>query len=125
LSPSTAASNLTVLIVEDDLVSRSALQSIFRLRGMRVEVAGTVALGMQLLNTAAPEYLILDLMLPDGDGAKIMHEIRARGLPTTVAITTAISDPGRLKEVSQLEPAVLIRKPIDLVQLLRGLNLNL
>jgi DNA-binding response OmpR family regulator len=91
---------------------------------MRVEVAGTVAHGIQILNDASPQYLILDLMLPDGDGAKIMHEIRARGLGTTVAITTAISDPDRLKSVRQLDPAVLIRKPIDLVQLLRGLKLT-
>jgi DNA-binding response OmpR family regulator len=48
-----------------------------RRQGFDVEVAGTLAAGRERLDRLAPDALILDLMLPDGDGLDFTRELRA------------------------------------------------
>lgn len=45
--------------------------------GFEVEVAGTLAAGRQRIATRVFDALILDLMLPDGDGLDLTRELRA------------------------------------------------
>ena len=102
-----------VLIVEDHKGTRSALRSIFSRKGWQVTQAATVAEGLDLLDPP-PDCLVLDLMLPDGAGEAILRKVREDDLPTrVVAVTTGLSDPGRLARVKGLNPDVLLSKPID------------
>jgi DNA-binding NarL/FixJ family response regulator len=61
-------------------------------------------------------------MLPDGDGMLLLQHIRSQRLPIKVLVTTAVSDPSRMQLVQSLLPEKMLRKPIDLAELLRGLN---
>src|SRR3954470_3877452 len=102
-----------VLIVEDPKGTRSALRSLFSRKGWHVTQAATVAEGLDLLNPP-PDCLVLDLMLPDGGGEAVLRKVRKDDLPTrVVAVTTGVSDPGRLAGVKELNPDVLLSKPID------------
>jgi two-component system response regulator RegA len=107
-----------VLLVEDDLVTASALIAILTRRGFDVLLATTVAQGMAML-AREPAYVVLDLMLPDGDGSALLRYVRDQHLPARVLVTTAVSDPARLSEVRRLTPDVLMQKPIDLHDLLK------
>lgn len=104
--------------MEDDPVSASALLTILRRRGFDVLLATTVAEGMQLLERE-PNFVVLDLMLPDGDGIAILNHIRRNSRDIRVLVTTAVSDPARLFEVRQLRPDLVLQKPIDLSDLLQ------
>lgn len=68
----------------------------------------------------APDCIILDLMLPDGDGAVILRKVREDKFPTCVVVTTGCTDRERLDEVEQLRPERLLRKPVDFSQVLSG-----
>jgi DNA-binding response OmpR family regulator len=107
-----------VLLVEDDLVTASALIAILKRRGFDVLLATTVAQGMAML-AREPAYVVLDLMLPDGDGISLLQHVREQHLPVRVLVTTAVSDPGRLAAVRGLAPDVVMQKPIDLHDLLK------
>ena len=107
-----------MLLVEDDLVTATALIAILKRRGFDVLLATTVAQGMAML-AREPAYIVLDLMLPDGDGIALLQHIRDHALPVRVLVTTAVSDPTRLGEVRRLTPDVLMQKPIDLHDLLK------
>ena len=109
-------------MVEDDRATSNALRRIFLRKGWDVVHATTVAEALTLLDPR-PDCVILDLMLPDGDGTAVLQAIRSHHLPIRVAVTTGASDPIRLKAVAQLGPEVLLRKPIDLADLLRGLGI--
>lgn len=87
------AERRTILIVEDHTPSRELMRKLFTLRGWRVVTASTVAEGLRALDPP-PDCLVLNLVLPDGDGERILREVRARGLPTRVAVCTVIGDAG-------------------------------
>ena len=108
-------------MVEDDLVSASALSTILGRRGYVVAHATTVAVALSLLDPP-PDTIILDLMLPDGDGEAVLQAVRAARVPTRVVVTTAMNEGDRLTAVRALGPDVLLQKPIDLASLLRAMK---
>jgi CheY-like chemotaxis protein len=61
-------------------------------------------------------------MLPDGDGADLLEQIRDEGLPIRVAVTTGSADARRLRAVADLRPEAILTKPIHLPDLLRALD---
>jgi DNA-binding response OmpR family regulator len=106
-----------VLLVEDDLVSARALDTIMGRRGFDVSHVITIAAALDQL-VHQPAFVILDLMLPDGDGAAVLGAIRDRGLSARVVVITAVSDPDRLAAVHALKPEAIMQKPIDLPRML-------
>lgn len=86
-------------------------------------MAATVAEALCKLNPA-PDAIVLDLMLPDGDGLIVLQQVRRQHLPSRVAVTTGTSDELRLEAAEALHPDLVLRKPIDLAELLRGLGVG-
>jgi DNA-binding response OmpR family regulator len=87
--------------------------------GWTVDVVSTVGEANAYLDGHLPSTVILDLMLPDGEGSAVLERIRAARLDVRVTVTTASSDPDRLRRVRDLKPEALLKKPIDLAELLR------
>jgi two-component system response regulator RegA len=107
-----------LLIVEDDGPIRKVWHEIFDRRGWDVAAATTVAGGLALLEPA-PDYLILDLTLPDGCGETILRKVREDNLKTRVTVMTGVDDAVRLGMVRLLRPDALLRKPIDVADVWR------
>ncbi len=64
-----------ILIVEDDLVVRNLLQSIFMRHKLPVSVAGSLAEAQAHLAREQFDLMMLDLRLPDGDGLKFLEQV--------------------------------------------------
>ena len=77
-----------LLIVEADPANRVVWRTLFADRGWDVCEAGTVAEGLASLDPA-PDYLILALELPDGDGGAILAQVRETGHKTRVSVAAA------------------------------------
>ncbi|MEO6809838.1 MAG: response regulator [Isosphaeraceae bacterium] len=105
-----------LLLVEDHPATRNVLRRLLTMRGWDVLEATTIAEGLARLDPP-PECLVLDLMLPDGDGETILRKVRDDCLPTRVVVNTGTHDPDRLSAVSELKPEALLQKPIDIEQL--------
>jgi DNA-binding NtrC family response regulator len=106
--------NLKLLVVEDDESIRSCWEVIFSQRGWEVVSVGTVSEGLAALEPA-PDYLILDLSLPDGGGEAILRKVRDENLQTRVAVTTGDNDAARLRDIKELHPEAFFRKPLNVV----------
>jgi len=106
------------LIVEDEGLPRRVWYEIFDRREWDVTTANTIAEGLVSLESV-PDYLVLDLSLPDGDGETILRKVRDDSLKTRVTVMTGIEDPARLSRVRQLGPEALFLKPIDVDDLCR------
>ena len=66
-----------LLLIDDDARLTSMVGDYLRGAGFAVDVAGTLAVGRERLAAAPPDALVLDLMLPDGDGLDLCRELRA------------------------------------------------
>ncbi|MCU0969146.1 MAG: response regulator transcription factor [Rubrivivax sp.] len=66
-----------LLLIDDDARLAAMVADYLRGGGFEVDVAGTLAAGRRRLQAAAPDALVLDLMLPDGDGLDFTRELRA------------------------------------------------
>jgi two-component system KDP operon response regulator KdpE len=80
-----------VLVVDDERPIRRALEVTLSKAGYRVETAAT---GDEALTSAAltpPDLVILDLMLPDADGADICRQLRD-WLAAPILLISAIGD---------------------------------
>jgi DNA-binding response OmpR family regulator len=104
-----------LLIVEDDDSTREALREYYSRKGWHVSEAGTVDEALPLLETEPePCCLILDLMLPDGEGLAVLKRLRFKGLVTRVVVCTGTVDLARLKAAAELRPDAMLPKPIVL-----------
>lgn len=92
-----APGDTVVLIVEDDPDQLALADLRVSMAGYKVRVASSVnGLLQALLDEGAPDLLLLDVMLPDGDGFDVLAKIRRHqtlgSLP--IVMLTAKSDPG-------------------------------
>src|SRR5688572_32363063 len=80
---------MRILIVEDETKVSQFVTRGLRSEGHSVEATADTADARDALATGAFDLIILDLMLPDGDGITFCHELRARGLTTPILMLTA------------------------------------
>ena len=74
-----------LLLIDDDARLTAMVGDYLGAAGYQVVVAGSLAAGRERLKADTFDALVLDLMLPDGDGLELCSEVRAaprtRGLP--------------------------------------------
>lgn len=78
-----------LLLIEDDLALRTALQRSLVRAAMRVDVCGDGAVALETWTALQPDVVVLDLSLPGKDGLDILQQARKAGLHTPVLILTA------------------------------------
>jgi two-component system, OmpR family, KDP operon response regulator KdpE len=76
-----------VLIIEDDLALRSAIQGILERNGYEVEAAADGAAGVKALTTGSYEVILLDIGLPFVDGWTILEGLEPGHLPSVIIIS--------------------------------------
>ena len=70
-----------LLLIDDDLRLTDMVGGYLRHNGFDVDIAGSLGAGRDRLSQGAYDALLLDLMLPDGDGLDFTRELR--GQPRT------------------------------------------
>jgi DNA-binding response OmpR family regulator len=106
-----------VLLLEDDSASAEAMTQLLQHYEWEVRVAKTLLESMPLL-PLIPTVAVLDLVMPDGGGERVLDLIRRRKLPTKVAILTGCRERERLQEVARMKPDLILTKPVDFFRLL-------
>jgi DNA-binding NtrC family response regulator len=66
-----------ILIVEDELVVRNLLQSIFQRHKLPITCANNLAEAAAVLQREQFDLMMLDIRLPDGDGQKFLEQVAA------------------------------------------------
>jgi len=116
-----SSKQLLALLVEDNPVTAGVMQSLLKVEGWEVIPAKSVPFALETLRYN-PSCIVLDLMLPGGDGAQILQAVREQSLTSKVVVITGTHDQQLLERVKALKPDLLLFKPVDLPELLQFLS---
>ncbi len=100
------------LVVEDDASSRSLLVELLSEQGLQVVAAETGLEGLRVLEAAAPDVIILDLLMPVMGGTEFLARLRERpgyvDLPVVVVTAKELSR-AEMEELEERGAAVLLK----------------
>ena len=100
----------TILVVEDNVLTRSAISDELRTYGFKVLEASSADDAIAVLDTMRIDLLFVDIYLPgSGDGLDVARHVHARGISTQMILTSGVSDALEIPDLDAL--GVFIRKP--------------
>jgi len=122
--PHAATTPCRVLIVDDEAMVRSQLRRSLELRGYTVAEAGNgrVALEMLAAQPASADVLILDMTMPDLDGAEVLHRLRAAGSRVPVVISSGYLDVAVERRLPRGEFQSFLAKPYSATELVTAIE---
>jgi DNA-binding response OmpR family regulator len=108
-----------VLIVEDDKAIYTACHTLLKHYQFDVMLATTLAAATHSL-AAKPDLVILDLSLPDGNGAALLEKIRSSGQQVKVFILTGDETKETERKLRRLMPDRFFHKPLNFIEILEA-----
>jgi len=119
---STSGRSHRVLIVEDDDSSRYGLKSLLESEGYAVSEAGNLAEASRRIAKEPPEVMVLDITLPDGDGAAWLASLREAGpVPCPVIALTGVTADEDRRRIERSGVAAVLHKPVNVTLLFDAL----
>ena len=109
--------DMKVLIVEDETKLALSLADHFRLGGHIPEISGTVGNAAELVCLTHYDMILLDIMLPDGDGRTFLRSLRTDNIQTPVIVMTARSEVSDRVDMLDFGADDYIVKPFDFAEL--------
>ena len=109
------------LVVDDDADSRELLAGIASREGFSVRQADTLKAARARLADGAPDLILVDLRLPDGDGIALVRDLQ-RPTATDVVLVTGHASIDSAIEGLRLGASDYLIKPIDVDRLARLLR---
>jgi DNA-binding NtrC family response regulator len=103
-----------ILVADDAEGIRSYLASLLELRGFHVDTAEDGHSALALLESgAAPDLIILDVMMPGIDGLETLRQIRARDAEIPVVMLSVVGKAATIVEAMQLGATDYLNKPFE------------
>ncbi len=106
-----------LLIVDDEDVLRTSLETNFKMDGFNVRTAQSGEEAIELVDAFSPMVILLDLRLPCMDGISVLKQIRKINLDINVVIMTAYGDTQTTVEAVKCGAYNFINKPFELEEL--------
>lgn len=107
---------LRLMLIEDEELFARAVAKRLQKAGYECEHAETIADARALAHQLAPDLVLLDMRLPDGNGIELLKEFAAAGVP--VIVMTAHGDVGDAVNAMKQGAIDYLKKPVDLEELL-------
>ena len=114
-----------VIIIEDQTAVREMLAEIVRtMPGMEVTAeSGEGQLGLDLCIEQAPDFVILDIMLPGLNGAEVLRRFSRQLKSTRVLVFSGYQNPGLVRELLQAGAHGFVEKSAPLSELRKGIDI--
>jgi signal transduction histidine kinase/ActR/RegA family two-component response regulator len=123
-APARAATPCRVLVVDDEALVRAQLRRSLELRGYTVDEAadGRGALDRLLGAGPAPDVVVLDMTMPDLDGAEVLRQARAAGVRVPVVISSGYLDVSIERRLPRGEFQGFLAKPYGATDLVDAIE---
>jgi two-component system, OmpR family, KDP operon response regulator KdpE len=110
--------NLPVaLVIDDEVQIRRFLRACFELENFAVQEAATAADGLRIATLKPIDIVILDLALPDMDGAEIVERLRSWSTVPIIVLSVRSSEEEKVK-LLELGADDYVVKPFGVAELL-------
>ena len=107
-----------ILVVDDEVSSRSALCELLGDEGFEVETAADAFKALGKYEAFAPHVVVTDLKMPGMDGIELVHKIRGSEDPAAVVVMTAFGEVQSAIDAMRAGAADYLTKPFNLDALL-------
>ncbi len=117
---------MSVLIVDDSSFIRSTIEKV--VRSINLKVAGLASNGeeaLELIERQQPEFLTLDMILPDMTGLDVLRAVKTHYPEIKVIMISTMAKPSMIEEARELDVDKYLIKPVtdeDLINAFRELS---
>lgn len=108
---------MKILIVEDTAKLATSLADHFKLQGHNADIVGTVKNAEELISLSHYDIMLLDIMLPDGDGRTFLRSLRSQKMSVPIIVMTARSEVSDKVDLLDIGADDYIIKPFDFAEL--------
>ncbi len=106
--------NATILVIEDEEATRSALCEYLATAGYRVRTAASGGEGLAALQSPADvDAILLDLVMPDMDGFEVLRRHREAEGSAAVVVLSGLSEAESVVKAMKFGAADYLPKPFD------------
>ncbi|HYL58313.1 MAG TPA: sigma-54 dependent transcriptional regulator [Candidatus Acidoferrales bacterium] len=116
------ASEIRVLLAEDDVDTHDEWRESLAAWGFKPEVAEDGERALELIKTFDPHILVADLRMPRKDGLQLLRDIQELGINLPTIMISGQGDIPDAVEALKLGALDYLRKPVDPPHLRRVLN---
>ena len=114
-----------ILVVDDEPEVRKLMEHFLIDKGYEVRVAGNGREGLDALDTFTPDLVLLDMHMPELDGAEMLKQLAIRSPTLPVIMVTVNEDVETTSRLLQLGAADYVPKPFNLDYLEQAINIQL
>jgi CheY-like chemotaxis protein/anti-sigma regulatory factor (Ser/Thr protein kinase) len=112
----------TILIVEDDRMTRHVLQSVLNGAGYSTRVASDGVEALEVLQAQHFDLLLLDVWMPRMNGLDLLAKLRARESRPRVIVMTSDDAPETLLKAVREQAFKYVHKPVQPAELLETIR---
>ena len=116
---------MKILLVEDDFALAMGTEYALQAEGYEVVKAGNVEAARTAIDNDKPDLVLLDVMLPDGNGYELCKDIRSRGNMVPIIFLTAVGEEVNIVQGLELGADDYVTKPFRVRELLSRISANL
>ena len=114
-----------ILVVDDEPEVRTLMEHFLLDRGFEVRVAGNGREALATLDVFTPDLVLLDMHMPELDGAETLKQLAVRSPALPVIMITVNEDVETTSRLLQLGAADYIPKPFNLDYLEQAITIQL
>ena len=113
-----------VLVVDDSLSVRKMVERALEMKGFEVLAASSGAEAMERIESATPDLVVCDVVMPDVDGYRICEFVRGHPMlsETPVLLISGIVNNAVLERAAQVRSSFVLRKPFTSDDLARKVD---
>ena len=114
-----------ILVIDDEATGCKLVTKILEPNGYRVSSALGGRQALEIIRKEKIDLILLDLLMPEMNGAETLKEIRKTDEKVPVIIVTGYPDSNLMAEAMTVSPILVVLKPFEKKQLLAAISMVL
>jgi PAS domain S-box-containing protein len=111
-----------VLVIDDEALVRTQLRRSLELRGYDVAEAADGQSGIEAQSKAPADVVVLDMTMPDMDGAEVVRRLRERGSRAGIVLSSGYQSQAAANRLEPHSYQVFLAKPYSIRELIEAVE---